>query len=244
MNRKRNQQGIFSHEAQGYSRPMRSRAEETYGRSEEFGNEEYNTRSGNPNRTLTYPLSENESADRRHGYNDRSNFDRYNDDQLERRSGWPESREQHQNDYYRQGYGHDNERFGNSIFRDQERSERNGQHKGKGPKGYQRSDERIREDIHDRLTDDHFIDASNIEVNVSNGEVSLTGTVDDRSAKRRAEDISENVSGVHNVENRLRIAGHDAERTGSREMQSGRSAESSSRTRKQDKLPITGMDSN
>ena len=244
MNSRRNREGIFSHEAQGYSRPMRSRGEDIYGRSDEFGNEEYNTRSGNPNRTLTYPLSDNESADRRHGYNDRSNFDRYNDDQLEWSNRWPQSRENERNDYHRQGYGRENERFGNSSFRDEEQSQRYGQHRGKGPKGYQRSDERIREDIHDRLTDDHFIDASNIEVNVSNGDVSLTGTVDDRNAKRRAEDISENVGGVRNVENRLRIAGHDAERTGSREMQTGRSAESSNRTRKQDKLPITGMDSN
>jgi osmotically-inducible protein OsmY len=80
-----------------------------------------------------------------------------------------------------------------------------GQHKGKGPKNYSRSDDRIKEDINDRLSDDPFIDASDIDVTVTNGEVTLSGTVDERSSKRRAEDIAENVSGVKNVENRIRV---------------------------------------
>lgn len=82
---------------------------------------------------------------------------------------------------------------------------RGGQHRGKGPKGYSRSDERIREDANDRLSDDMFIDASDIEITVNQGEVTLTGTVVERSDKRRAEDIVESISGVKNVENRLRV---------------------------------------
>jgi osmotically-inducible protein OsmY len=81
----------------------------------------------------------------------------------------------------------------------------NGQHKGKGPKNYSRSDDRIKEDVNDRLSDDPFIDATEIDVTVSNGEVTLTGTVDHRSTKRRAEDLAESVSGVKNVENRIRV---------------------------------------
>ena len=77
--------------------------------------------------------------------------------------------------------------------------------RGRGPKGYRRSDERIREDVNDRLGDDYYIDASDIEVSVSNTEVTLTGTVQNRNDKRRAEDIAEGVSGVTNVENRLRV---------------------------------------
>jgi len=77
--------------------------------------------------------------------------------------------------------------------------------RGRGPKGYRRSDERIREDVNDRLGDDYYIDASDIEVMVSNTEVTLTGTVPTRNDKRRAEDIAESVSGVTNVENRLRV---------------------------------------
>lgn len=82
----------------------------------------------------------------------------------------------------------------------------NQQYRGHGPKGYRRSDDRIKEDINDRLTDDNRVDASNIEVSVENGEVTLTGTVHNREAKRRSEDLAESVSGVTNVENRLRVS--------------------------------------
>ena len=42
-----------------------------------------------------------------------------------------------------------------------------GQHQGRGPKGYTRCDDRIREDVNDRLSDDRFVDVSEIEVTVS-----------------------------------------------------------------------------
>jgi osmotically-inducible protein OsmY len=80
-----------------------------------------------------------------------------------------------------------------------------GMFRGRGPKGYRRSDDRIREDINDRLTDNPFIDATEVEALVSNGEVTLTGSVDSRYAKRLAEDIAEEVSGVSHVQNNLRV---------------------------------------
>ncbi len=80
-----------------------------------------------------------------------------------------------------------------------------GMARGKGPKGYTRSEDRIREDVCDCLTDDAHLDAGEIEVQVKSGEVTLSGTVPDRSAKRHAEDIIEHVSGVKNVQNSLRI---------------------------------------
>lgn len=80
-----------------------------------------------------------------------------------------------------------------------------GAHRGRGPRGYQRSDERIREDVSDRLSDDGHVDASDIEVTVSKGEVTLNGTVSSRGQKRRAEDIAEDVSAVKHVQNNLRI---------------------------------------
>ena len=79
-------------------------------------------------------------------------------------------------------------------------------YRGKGPKGYRRSDERIKEDISDVFTDDRLLDASEVEVEVLDGEVVLLGTVSDRNAKRRAEDLAESVSGVKNLENRLRVS--------------------------------------
>jgi osmotically-inducible protein OsmY len=80
-----------------------------------------------------------------------------------------------------------------------------GQHSGRGPKNYTRSDDRIRDDINDRLTDDPEIDASEIEVKVSSCEVTLSGMVDSRDAKRRAEDLAESISGVKHVQNNLRV---------------------------------------
>jgi osmotically-inducible protein OsmY len=77
---------------------------------------------------------------------------------------------------------------------------------GRGPRGYRRSDERIKEDVNDRLTDDPYLDATDIEVGVDDGVVTLSGTVSGRSDKRRAEDLAESVSGVKDVNNRLRVS--------------------------------------
>jgi osmotically-inducible protein OsmY len=82
---------------------------------------------------------------------------------------------------------------------------READHRGKGPRGYRRSDARIQEDVSDRLTDDPDVDASDITVTVKEGEVTLDGHVDSRFAKRRAEDCAEDVSGVAHVQNNLRV---------------------------------------
>lgn len=78
-------------------------------------------------------------------------------------------------------------------------------HMGRGPKNYARSDQRIIEDISDQLTEDWMVDASEIEVSVVSGEVTLSGTVDSREAKRRAENIAAEVTGVKDVQNNLRV---------------------------------------
>ena len=87
-----------------------------------------------------------------------------------------------------------------------------GRFTGRGPKGYVRSDERIREDVSDRLEQHGEIDASEIEVRVASGEVTLEGTVEDRRTKRLAEDIIETCPGVKQVHNRIRVQGNGAER--------------------------------
>jgi osmotically-inducible protein OsmY len=84
-----------------------------------------------------------------------------------------------------------------------------GEHRGRGPRGYTRSDDRIREDVSDRLTDDPHIDATEIDVTVASGEVTLSGTVEGRWTKRHAEDIAEGVSGVRHVQNNLRVQKQD-----------------------------------
>ncbi|CAN5252305.1 hypothetical protein BH09BAC3_BH09BAC3_19540 [soil metagenome] len=78
-------------------------------------------------------------------------------------------------------------------------------HKGKGPKGYQRTDERLKEHISDLMSDSHELDASEIEVTVENGEVILSGSIGSKEEKRMAEDLIDELTGVKHVENRLRI---------------------------------------
>ncbi|CAN7768116.1 BON domain-containing protein [Ensifer sp. NM-2] len=93
---------------------------------------------------------------------------------------------------------------------DAEYRRRMDQFRGKGPRGYKRSDERIRDDVNDRLTDDGWLDVSDIEVVVSSGEVTLTGLVSSRQDKRRAEDCADAVTGVSHVQNNLRVRTADA----------------------------------
>jgi len=83
-----------------------------------------------------------------------------------------------------------------------------GPHHGKGPRGYHRSDDRIREEVSDRLEQHSWLDASELDVEVQEGVVTLRGDVDDRRQKRMAEDIAEQVPGVKDVRNELRVHDH------------------------------------
>jgi hypothetical protein len=80
-----------------------------------------------------------------------------------------------------------------------------GQHTGRGPRNYKRSDSRIEEDVCERLTENGTLDASDIEVTVQNGEVTLKGNVENRQAKRLAEELAEAVSGVKDVTNQIKV---------------------------------------
>ena len=88
-------------------------------------------------------------------------------------------------------------------------TEQSGPHAGRGPKNYRRSDERIREDVVERLTDHPDIDATDVDVEVQHCEVTLRGEVDERYAKHLAEDLAGQVWGVRDVHNQLRIRKHD-----------------------------------
>jgi osmotically-inducible protein OsmY len=89
-----------------------------------------------------------------------------------------------------------------------------GGHRGKGPRNFTRSDDRIREMVCERLTDDDRVDATNIDVRVTNGEVVLSGTVHDRRSKRIAEDIVEDLPGVTDVQNVIRVQRGDPREVG------------------------------
>jgi hypothetical protein len=139
-----------------------------------------------------------------------------------------------------QGYG--NQRFGNQGWRGQNFGQGSGGasyggqsyggsyqgrgHAGRGPKGYQRSDERVKEQLSDRLMDDDDIDASEITVEVKNGEVTLTGTVGSREEKRAAEEIAEQSPGVREVQNHLRVSQEASSGQFSLSGRSGQSAQS------------------
>ena len=81
----------------------------------------------------------------------------------------------------------------------------NGRFYGVGPKGYKRSDERVLEDCNESLARHHEIDASDVEVSVKDGVVTLSGSVDTRRTKRMTEDAIDHVMGVVDVQNQLRI---------------------------------------
>lgn len=78
------------------------------------------------------------------------------------------------------------------------------------PKGYQRSDERIHEDVCERLTHQPQLDVRDVEVQVREGVVTLTGTVRDRRHKYRIEDIVDDTFGVRDVHNQLRVQREDS----------------------------------
>ncbi|MFW7340965.1 BON domain-containing protein [Pollutimonas sp. H1-120] len=72
------------------------------------------------------------------------------------------------------------------------------------PKGYTRSDERLREDICERLSHSG-LDVSDVSVEVSQGQVTLEGTVDSRRLKHAIENLADDCLGVQDVDNRIRV---------------------------------------
>lgn len=105
-------------------------------------------------------------------------------------------------------------------------------HRGRGPKNYTRSDERIVDDLNERLTNDDDIDASEIEVKSLQGVVTLEGTVEERWMKHRVEDIADACGGVREVVNHLTVAATSARNDEGRpENRSARSTASQSTSR-------------
>ena len=145
------------------------------------------------------------SRDRAYG-NDRYDYDRSDDDGFARgTSGYRNERDRYRSRDDR-GFL---DRAGDEIaswFGDEDAARRREMdHRGHGPANYTRSDERVLEDICDRLTDDARVDARKVQVTVQGGEVTLDGSVRSRGHKRRAEDCAHDVSGVNHVQNNLRV---------------------------------------
>ncbi len=84
------------------------------------------------------------------------------------------------------------------------------------PKGYTRSDDRIREDVCDRLTES-YLECEQVTVTVKDGEVVLGGRAPSGETRRQIERIAENVTGVRDVLNQIRTRGGEDDEDGSEE---------------------------
>jgi osmotically-inducible protein OsmY len=183
----------------------RNRSNMNYGNQQAWGNQGYGGNSGNmghdQNRQWGNMGNEHQQDWNRnqHRGDDRYDSRRHHDQD----NNWWERTKDKVSDW-----------FDGDDDKDRNRNRDNSaSHRGKGPTDYRRSQDRIREDICDRLTDDDRVDASHIRVQIEDDVVILSGNVNSREEKRRAEDLVESVSGVRNVENRLRVgAGTGVER--------------------------------
>jgi len=80
-----------------------------------------------------------------------------------------------------------------------------GGHRGKGPMNFAYSDEKLRERICEMLADHDLIDPSNVDIQVKSGEVTITGTIEDRHQKRLIEDMVDNVPGVQDIHMSVKV---------------------------------------
>jgi hypothetical protein len=84
----------------------------------------------------------------------------------------------------------------------------------RGPKGYSRSDDRIREDISERLYHSTHIDSSEVSVTVQGGKVTLEGTVPNRWMRHAIENEADRCAGVRDIDNNIRVQSNDESQTG------------------------------
>lgn len=98
--------------------------------------------------------------------------------------------------------GRDND---TSILGTQDRQQGQQTYAGLGPRDYRRNDDTIRDEVNGILTRHGGIDGREIQVQVRNGEVTLTGTVLNRRMKLLTEQVIDRVSGVKDIHNQLRI---------------------------------------
>jgi BON domain-containing protein len=170
------QGGNYSYGQPNYGQDFGSSGTSNYGRSN-FG-------SGRASRDESFSSGRSGSGSG-YGYGGYGGEGSYGSQGWSGQSGW------------REPYG-EGQQYGSSSGYSQ------GQHRGKGPKNYQRSDERMKELLCERLHDDPEIDASEVTVNVQGGKITLEGTVDSRRTKNAIEDVAEQI-GSQEVQNNLRV---------------------------------------
>lgn len=131
---------------------------------------------------------------------ERIRHDHFQDDQF--RNDYDPT---YQDEYgMRQPYEHGGKqnRSSDDFFRSEASHEN---HAGKGPKGYLRSEQRIIEEASEILTHDYDLDASDIELDLKDRCLVLKGEINSRRDKRLAESLVEDISGIEDVDNQLRI---------------------------------------
>lgn len=154
----------------------------------------------------------------RYGSNERRHGSYDQDRESDYAQPWGRTPQHHEPDHGSGAYGRD-PRFGaryggqhfgaygygmqESPYETQRRS------RNRGPRNWQRSDERIREDVCERLSGLHDVDVSDVSVAVEQGRVTLAGTVTDRWHKHRIEDVADDSAGVREIENRIRVREDD-----------------------------------
>jgi osmotically-inducible protein OsmY len=84
-------------------------------------------------------------------------------------------------------------------------------HSGKGPKGYVRQDDKIREDICILLTADAYVDPGNVTVEVKDGTAILNGTVEVELMKIRTEQLAWLIFGIKGVKNMIEVRASEKE---------------------------------
>jgi osmotically-inducible protein OsmY len=102
------------------------------------------------------------------------------------------------------GTGYGSNEYGSSYGRSGSMGQ--GASQRRGPKGWQRTDERLKDDICERLYHTRHIDSSEVTVDVKDGKVTLEGTVPQRGMKHALEDLIDACPGVKDIDNRVRVS--------------------------------------
>jgi BON domain len=102
--------------------------------------------------------------------------------------------------------------------------------RGVGPKGYQRSDAHVKEQVCERLLLDPYLDASRITVKVSKGRIALKGTVPSERMRSAALAAATSVA-AGAVDSSLQVAGAAGARASRRTGRTSRARVKSTRRR-------------
>ena len=106
----------------------------------------------------------------------------------------------------KEGFGNPGENtWGEEQFRTERREEQGRRGTNSGPRSRRKPDESLRQEIREILTADPELEATDIEVEVEGGAVTLRGAVVDSDARLLAEELVESLAGVREVHNRLRV---------------------------------------